>query len=171
MHFLFKNDTFLHDGYHVVGDNISLANYQFHVDIGMGSNDIVCKGLKSISPFHLNQKEYDYEKQAWLETQNEIWRRTQTLSRDDWANTSAWRPVVSEFPIFHDYLMFTLISYDYIEPAYIPCEGDNKENKLMFKFRPYSSHACHFRNWNFRTTYESLLMTPRDSRLDWVSFY
>ena len=39
MHFLFKNDTFTHDGYHVVGENISLANYQFHVDIGMDSNE------------------------------------------------------------------------------------------------------------------------------------
>ena len=47
MHFLFKNDTFTHDGYHVVGENISLANYQFHVDIGMDSNGII--GLKSMN--------------------------------------------------------------------------------------------------------------------------
>ena len=39
LHFLFKNNTFMHDGYHVVGENISLANYQFHVDIGMDSNE------------------------------------------------------------------------------------------------------------------------------------
>ena len=102
----------------------------------------------------MNRKEYDYEKEAWLETQNEIWRRTQSIDHDFWANTSAWRPGVSEFPIFHDYLMFALKSYDNIEPAYIPCEGD-KDNKLMFKFRPYSSHACHFRNRKSKKTYES----------------
>ena len=99
------------------------------------------------NPFHLNLEEYNYEKQAWLENRNEIWRRTQTFNRHHWANTSAWRPEV-EFPIFHDYLMFQLVSYKNIQPAYTPCDGDNQERKLMFKLRPYSSHSCHFRNKN-----------------------
>ena len=103
----------------------------------------------------MNLKEYDYERQAWLETQNENWHRTQTLDHDDWANTSAWRPGVSEFPVFHDYLMFALKSYDNIKPAFTPCEGNIKENKLMFKFRPYSSHACNFRKRNSRMTYNT----------------
>ena len=117
--------------------------------------------MKDYKSFYLNLKEYDYEQQAWLETQNEIWRPTQTLNRDDWANTSAWRPEV-EFPIFHDYLMFTLVSYDNIKPAYTPCEENSKESKLMFKFRPYSSHACKFRNRNARNTYIDLYFGIND---------
>ena len=107
----------------------------------------------------MNLKAYDYEQEAWLETQHEIWRPTQTLNRDDWANTSAWRPedrAEVEFPIFHDYLMFALVSYDNIKPAYIPCEENGKKSKLMFKFRPYSSHACQFRNRNARNTFHIL---------------
>ena len=55
--------------------------------------------------------EYNYEKQDWLETRNEIWSRNETINRKDWANSSAWRPI-EEFPIFHDYLMFQLLNYE-----------------------------------------------------------
>lgn len=68
------------------GEPITEENYQFHVNI-----------------------EYNYEKQDWLEGQNEIFSQTQKINRQDWANNSLLLDE-QDYPIFHDYLMFGLVS-------------------------------------------------------------
>ena len=70
------------------GEPITEKNYQFHVNI-----------------------EYNYEKQDWLEGKNELLSQTQKINRQDWANSSLLlEPLVQDFPIFHDYLMFELVN-------------------------------------------------------------